>query len=101
MQLNLRRTRDNSRWSQVAPVPAPLPVPIQKRVIPYSVHINKGSEELVDCRIGDNIIDVDYIDIGLKRGVLKQLIGCGYLNLSNPLLRKVSYFFVISILLFI
>ena len=69
MQLNLRRTRDSSRWSQLAPVPPPFPVPIQKRVIPYSVHINKGSEGLVDCRVGDNVIDVDYIDIGLKKGV--------------------------------
>lgn len=96
MQLNLRRTRDSSRWSQVTPEPVPLSVPIERRVISPSLRINKGSEDLVDCRIGDNIIVVDYIDIGLKRGILKKFIGCGYLNLSNPLLRKVSYFFVIS-----
>ena len=101
MQLNLRRTRDNSRWSQVASVPAPLPVPVQRRVIPHSSHINKGSEDKLDCRIGDNVIDVDYIDIALKRGCLKKFIGCGYLNLSNPLLKKVSYSFVINSLLLI
>ena len=98
MKINVRPTRERSRWISERVLPSPVPAIVQRRVCPPSEFINKGSIDEIDCRVGDKIIDVDYIDIGLKRGYLQQFIGCGYINLSNPLLRKVIYFFIIDFL---
>ena len=93
MKINVRPSRERSRWIPERVLPLPLPDIVQRRVSPPSLYINKGSFDDIDCRVGDKVIDVDYIDIGLKRGYLQQFIGCGYINLSNPLLRKVINFF--------
>ena len=98
MKINVRPSRERSRWIPERVLPLPLPDIVQRRVSPPSLYINKGSIDDIDCRVGDQIIDVDYIDIGLKRGYLQQFIGCGYINLSNPLLRKVINFFNIKFL---
>jgi hypothetical protein len=98
MKINVRPSRERSRWVCERVLPSPVPPLVQRRVCPPSELINKGSADEIDCRVGDKIIDVDYIDIGLKRGYLQQFIGCGYINLSNPLLRKVIYFCIIDFL---
>ena len=95
MKINVCRSRERSRWIPERVMPIPLPDIVQRRLSPPSLKINKGTSDDIDCRVGDKVIDVDYIDIGLKRGYLQQFIGCGYINLSNPLLRKVINFFSI------
>lgn len=95
MNINVRPSRERSRWNTETPLPEAVPPVVKKRIIPISDFINKGIRK-VDCRVGDKIIDVDYIDIGIKRGYLARFLHCGYINLSNPLLAKVIYFFIID-----
>jgi hypothetical protein len=88
------RRVDYSRWSQVIDltgedeprpaVPVPRPPPLR------SERIKKvSSEGDVEYSVGKTSVDVDYIDIGLQRGKLEKFLNSPYLNLSNPMLRKV------------
>ena len=95
MNINVRPSRERSRWNTETPLREAVPPVVKSRIIPISGFINKGNRK-VDCRVGDKIIDVDYIDIGIKRGYLARFLHCGFINLSNPLLVKVIYFFIID-----
>lgn len=100
MNINVRPTRERSRWNSETTLPEAVPVIVKRRIIQKSDPINKGTRFDVDCRVGDHIIDVDYIDIGIERGFLEKFLHCGYINLSDPLLAKVIYFFIIDHLLY-
>ena len=94
MQINLRATRENSRWSQVVPRPLPRVRDPDIIVDDYesSPFINKGDRLGVpNCKVKKQIVDCDYVDCGLKRGTLGKFISSPYINLSNPWLRKVNY----------
>ena len=93
MQINVRQARENSKWSQVVDLHSSSGSDTDDDEdyveAPYINQPNRTHR--VFCKVGENLVDVDYIDCGLLRGQLEKFISSPYLNLSNPWLVKVIY----------
>ena len=93
MQINVRQARERSKWSQVVDIPSsPSSGSDDDEDYVEAPFINQPTRAHdVYCKVGENLVDVDYIDCGLLRGQLEKFISSPYLNLSNPWLVKVNF----------